>query len=94
MGHKKCTKWIQLPSVLLQGFECFVEVGDDVIGGLRLNHQIIDVGLDVLPDPILKTALDGSLICSTNILESKGHGGVAVGAKGCDERRIDLVFLL
>ena len=38
--------------------------------------------------------LDGSLISRTHVLDPEGHGRVAVGAKGRDERRLDLVFLL
>ena len=29
-----------------------------------------------------------------SVLESKGHGGIAIRTKRCDERRLDLVVLL
>ena len=64
------------------------------VGSLRLNHHVINVGLDVLPDLVLEAVLDGSLISHTRVLEPEGHGCVAVGAKGRNERRLDLVFLL
>jgi hypothetical protein len=34
------------------------------------------------------------LISHTYVLEPKGHGRVATGAEGRDERRLDLVFFL
>ena len=85
---------IQLPSVYFQGFENYGEVGDEGVGSLRLNYHIIDISLDILPDLVLEAALDGSLISRTRVLELKGHGHVAVGTEGHDERRLDLVFFL
>ena len=64
------------------------------VGSLRLNHHVINVCLDVLPDVVLEAALDGSLISHTCILEIKGHGHVAVGAKGRNEQCLDLDFFL
>ena len=75
-------------------FENFSEVGDESVGGLSLNHHVINVDLDVLPDLVLKVALDGSLIGRTRILEPEGHHRVAVGGEGRDERHFDLVFFL
>jgi hypothetical protein len=57
----------------------------EVISSLRFSHHIINVGLDVLPDLILKAVLDGSLVCSASILKPEGHGGVAVGTEWRDE---------
>ena len=71
--------------VYFQGFENFGEVGDEGVGSLRLNHHIINVGLNVLPDLVLKAMLDDSLISSTHVLELEGHGRVAVGAERSDE---------
>ena len=34
------------------------------------------------------------MISRPGILESEGHGGVAIRIEGRDERRLDLVFLL
>ena len=45
---------IQLLLEFLQVLEGFFEVGDEVIGSLRLNHHIVDVGLDVLPNLLLE----------------------------------------
>ena len=71
--------------VYFQGFENFGEVGDASVGSLRLNHHVINVCLDVLPDLVLEAALDDFLISHTCVLEPKGHGRVAVGAKGRNE---------
>ena len=43
---------------------------------------------------MIKAHLDGPLIGHPGVLESKGHGGIAVCSKGRDERRLDLVFFL
>ena len=47
-----------------------------------------------MADLLIKAHLDGPLISRPSILESKGHGSVAVRTEGCDERRLDLVFFL
>ena len=59
-----------------------------------LNYHIINVGLNILPDLVLETALDGSLISRSLVFETKRHGHVVVGAEGHDERCLDLVFFL
>ena len=43
---------------------------------------------------LVEAHLDCPLIGRPGILESEGHGHVAVGAEGRDERRLDLVFFL
>ena len=94
MERRNALSGIQLLSVYFQGFENFGEVGDEGVSGSRLDHHIIDISLDVLPNLVLKVALDGSLIGRTRILEPEGHHRVAVGGEGRDERHFDLVFFL
>ena len=43
---------------------------------------------------MIEAHLNGSLIGCPGVLESEGHGGVAVCTEGCDERCLDLVFFL
>ena len=74
-----------LPSIHVQCFKNFGEVGDEGVGSLRLNHHVIDIGLDVLPNLVLEAALDGSLISRTHVFETERHGHVAVGVEGHDE---------
>ena len=38
--------------------------------------------------------MDGPLVGRPGVLESEGHGGVAVCTEGCHERCLDLVFFL
>ena len=52
-----------------------------IVDGLRLDDHI-------------EANLDGPLIGRPGVLESEGHGGVAVRTEGRDERRLDLVFFL
>jgi hypothetical protein len=40
-------------------FQGFLEVGDEVIGSLRLNHYIVDIGLDVAAYLLSKAMLYG-----------------------------------
>ena len=69
----------------LQVGERFFEVGDEIIGGLRLDNHIIDVSFDIAVDLLIKANLDGPLIGRLGVLESEGHGGVAVCTEGRDE---------
>ena len=91
---KNALSGIQLPSVYFQGFENFGEVGDEGVSSPRLDHHVIDISLNVLPDLVLEATLDGSLISRTHVLESEGHGHVAIGAEGHNERHLDLIFFL
>ena len=61
------------------------EVGDKIIGGLGLDDHIVDVSFDVVADLLIKAHLDSPLISHPHVLESEGHGGVAVRIEGRDE---------
>ena len=43
---------------------------------------------------MIEAYLDGPLIGHPGVLESEGHGGVAVCTEGRDERRLDLIYFL
>ena len=70
------------------------EVGDKVVDGLGLDDHVIYVSFDIAADLLVEAHLDGPLIGRPGVLESEGHGGVAVRPKRRDERRLDLVFFL
>ena len=74
--------------------EHFFKVGDKIIGSLRLDDHIVSVSFDVAANLLIEEHLDSPLISCPGVLESEGHGGVAVRTEGRDERRLDLVFLL
>ena len=63
-------------------------------GGLGLGDHIIDVSFDVAADLLIEAHLDSPLISRPDVLESEGHGGVAIRTEGHDERRLDSVFFL
>ena len=64
-------------------FEGFsFEVGDKVVSGLGLDNHVIDVSFDIAANLLVEAHLDGPLIGSPRVLESKGHSCVAV----CPER--------
>ena len=71
--------------MLVQVGESFFKVGDKVVGGLSLDDHIIDVGFDVAADLLIEAHLDGPLLCRPDVLESEGHGGVAVRTERHDE---------
>ena len=70
---------------LFQVGERFIEVGDKIIGGLRLDDHIIDVTFDVAANLLIEAHLDGLLIGRSSVLELEGYGGSAVCTKGRDE---------
>ena len=70
------------------------EVDDEIIGGLGLDDHNVDVSFDFVADLLIKAHVDGPLVGHPSVLESKGHGGIAVCTKRHDERRLDLVFFL
>ena len=43
---------------------------------------------------MIEAYLDGPLVGRPGVLESEGHGGIAIHTERCDERRLDLVVLL
>ena len=43
---------------------------------------------------MIEAHLDGPLIGCPDVLESEGHGGIAVRTERSDERRLDLVIFL
>ena len=47
------------------------EVGDEVIGGLRLDDHIVDVSFDVAADLLIEAHLDGPLISRPAFLSLK-----------------------
>ena len=61
------------------------EVGNKIIDGLGLDDHIIDVSFDVVADLLIEAHLDGPLIGRPGVLESEGHGGVAVRPERRDE---------
>ena len=76
-------------------FEGFsFEVGDKVVSGLGLDDHIVNVSFDIATNLLVEAHLDSPLISHPSVLESEGHGGVAICTEGRDERRLDLVFLL
>ena len=49
---------------------------------------------DVMAYLLIEAHLDGPLVGCLGILESEGHGGLAIHTKRRDERCLDLVFFL
>ena len=47
-----------------------------------------------MADLLIEAHLDGPLVGRPGVLESKGHGGIAVRTERHDERCLDLVIFL
>ena len=47
-----------------------------------------------MADLLIEAHLDCPLVGRPGVLESEGHGGIAVRTERRDERRLDLVFFL
>jgi hypothetical protein len=60
---------------------------------LGLNHDVIDVNLEVTPDLLMEASLHATLICHVGVLQPKRHLDVAVAAKQGDEHRRQLLGL-
>jgi len=61
------------------------EVSDEIIGGLGLDDHIVNVSFDVTTYLLIEAHLDGPFLGHPSILESKGHGGIAVRTERHDE---------
>ena len=57
----------------------------EIVGGFGFDDQIVDVSFDVAAYLLIEAHLDGPLVGRLGVLESEGHGGVAVRTEGCDE---------
>jgi hypothetical protein len=66
--------------------EGFSEVGDELIFLGSLDHYIIYVGLNVLPDLRLQALLNCLLICCSSVFQPESHNLVAIDAMGRYER--------
>ena len=64
-----------------------------IVGGVGLDDHIVDVSFDVVAYLLIEAHLDGHLVGCPGILESEGHGGIAICTKRHDERCLDLVIL-
>ena len=74
-------------------FERFFKVSNEIIDGLGLDDHIINVSFDVAAYLLIEAHLDGPLVGHPNVLESEGHGGIAIRTERRDERCLDLVVL-
>ena len=57
-------------------------MSDKIIDGLGLDDHIVDVSFNVAADMLIEAHLDSPLISHPDVLESEGHGGVAVSTEG------------
>ena len=73
-----------------------LSVGEDfneVTGLPGLDHDVVYVGLDGLPDVLAKHMGHASLVCGPYVSETEWHGYIVVHAEWGDERSRELVGL-
>ena len=61
------------------------EVGNEIVGGFGFDDHIVDVSFDVAVYLLVKAHLDGPLVGRLGVLESEGHGGIAIRTERHDE---------
>jgi hypothetical protein len=71
-----------------------LEVGHQLIGLSRLDHDVIDVCLNGPPDVVAETLDHAVLVSCPIIFESERHRIIAIRSKQGDEQSRELVLLL
>ena len=64
-----------------------------IVGSFGFDDHTVNVSFDIAAYLLVKAHLDGPLVGCPGVLESEGHGGIAIRTKRCDERCLDLVIL-
>ena len=93
MELQRCTLKGSTSIYIFSGWRTFFQVGDETVGGFGLDDYIIDVSFDIVAYLLIKAHLDGPLVGHPGVLESEGHGGIAIRTERRDERHLDLVLL-
>ena len=64
-----------------------------MVSPFGLNHNVVNIGLNGLPNEVPKTLEHTTLVCSPSVFQTKWHGDIAKRFKGGDERCRELVRL-
>ena len=73
--------WVELDLVGAQIGECLLEVVQECDSFDRFHYQVIYIHMQVTPELSVRVSLDGALIGSTSILQTKRHGDIEVSPK-------------
>jgi hypothetical protein len=73
--------------------ECFLQIGDKVIGPLSLYDYVVDIYFDVAADLFGETLDHTSLVWCPSIFQAKGHGDITEKTERGDEGGSMLVTL-
>ena len=84
---------VKLDALLPEAFEGNFHVIDEITGLSGLDHDVVHVSLDSLPDVLAEDLGHASLVCGPCVSETEWHGQVAVHAEWGDERSRELVGL-
>jgi hypothetical protein len=80
---------------LVESHEGTLEIVDQGASLPGFHDHIINVGFDqIILDLISKALLDSTLVRGPRVLKPERHSHVAVGAKRCNEGRLDLIVLV
>ena len=50
-----------------------LKIGHEMVSPFGFNHDVVDVGLDGLPDEVPETLEHTTLVCSPNVLQIEWH---------------------
>ena len=92
-GTPKTLLGVELDALLFEAFKGYFQVIDEITGLSGLDHNVIHVGLDSLPDVLAENLGHAPLVCGPYVSETEWHGHVAVHAVRGDERSRELVGL-
>ena len=84
---------VELNAISLEFCEGLLKVGYDLVSLFGLDHDVIHVGLNDLPDEIPQTLEHAALVCSPHILQAERHCDIAERSEWGDERCHELVGL-
>ena len=88
-SHGEVSLW--LDALLFEAFEGYLQVIDEITGLPGLDHDVVHVGLDGLPNVLAKDQGHAPLVCGPCVSEAERHSHIAVHAEWCDERSCELV---
>ena len=92
-GTPKTLLGVELDALLFEAFEGYLQVIDEITSLPGLDHDVVHVGLDGLPDVLAKDLGHAPQVCRPCVSEAKQHSRIAVHAEWGDERSRELVGL-
>ena len=68
---------IEFDAVCSEFCKGLLKIGYEVVSPFGLDHDVINVGLNGLPNEVPKTLKHTTLVCSLSVLQTKRHCDIA-----------------